>query len=455
MRYRCPRENVIYKEPVNSLSSLRYMRMSDPLSIAAGIAGLLSLGIQVCEPILKYYTAIKDQSKEIARTAEKFGCVLSILKSLENALRSRIYRSDEQYLLQTINHAVESCKEVIAELQDEWREIDIPSKRGGSGNILRTSGRRAIYPFRQSTLHKLNEDATEIIQNLSLALDVLQLNDRSIIHSDLVGVVSLLEQARNDQASLIVRDWLKAPDAATNYNLANAKRHHGTGMWFLKGNPFGKWLVNENSFLWLNGFAGCGKSVLCSTVIEHTLRQKWNDPASIGVAFFYFTFNDVSKQDASAMIRALLLQLSEQHQECRADLDRLHRSYHPWMPTKEILVDCLRCMIRRFQQVYIFLDALDESPRSDRRDNVLEAVRTMREWDINSLHLLVTGRDEPDIHRYLAPAPDEIVLLNNDGIINDIKTYVAHKLKSSPDLQRWERYHDQIQHALLDKSQGV
>jgi hypothetical protein len=429
--------------------------MGDPLSIAAGIAGLLSLGIQVCEPILKFYTAIKDQGKEIARTAEKFKSVLSILKSLENALRSRNYQSDEKHLLQTINHAIGSCKEVVAELQDEWRKIDIPSNRGSGGNAFLTSGRRAIYPFRQSTLHKLNEGASEIIQNLSLALDVLQLNDRNIMHSDLVGVVSLLEQVRNDQASLLVRDWLKAPDAAINYNLANAKRHHGTGMWFIKGNLFEKWLINENSFLWLNGFAGCGKSVLCSTAIEHTFRQKWNDPANIGVAFFFFAFNDESKQDASGMIRALLLQLSEQHRECRADLDRLHRSYHPWMPTNEILVDYLRCIIRRFQQVYIFLDALDESPRSDRRDTVLEAVRTMREWGIHSLHLLVTGRDEPDIHRCLTPAPDEIALLKNDGIINDIKTYISHKLKTSPDLQRWERYHDLIQHALLRKCQGV
>ena len=33
------------------------------------------------------------------------------------------------------------------------------------------------YPFRRSTLQKLDEDIGEIRYNLSLALDVLQLND--------------------------------------------------------------------------------------------------------------------------------------------------------------------------------------------------------------------------------------------------------------------------------------
>ncbi len=56
--------------------------------------------------------------------------------------------------------------------------------------------------------------------------------------------------------------------------------------------------------MWLNGFAGSGKSVLCSTAIQFALRHRRSDP-NVGIAFFYFTFNDESKQDVSAMLRAL------------------------------------------------------------------------------------------------------------------------------------------------------
>ena len=49
--------------------------------------------------------------------------------------------------------------------------------------------------------------------------------------------------------------------------------------------------------MWLNGFAGSGKSVLCSTAIQFALRYRKSDP-KVGIAFFYFTFNDESKQEA-------------------------------------------------------------------------------------------------------------------------------------------------------------
>ncbi|KAL4972291.1 hypothetical protein BDW66DRAFT_144548 [Aspergillus desertorum] len=47
--------------------------MADPLSFPAGIAGLLSLGIQVSEALYKFYASYKGQSTEIARTVDKLG----------------------------------------------------------------------------------------------------------------------------------------------------------------------------------------------------------------------------------------------------------------------------------------------------------------------------------------------------------------------------------------------
>ncbi|KAL3432421.1 ankyrin repeat-containing domain protein [Aspergillus tetrazonus] len=242
---------------------------------------------------------------------------------------------------------------------------------------------------------------------------------------------------------------------AINHNATIAKRHCATGMWFIKGNAFQRWLTDPNSFLWLNGFAGCGKSVLCSTAIQHTVRRRRDNPADVGIAFFFFTFDDESKRDCSAMLRALLLQLSEQHPECHASLVRLHRTYQPWVPLREVLLECLRSMAQRFGRVYIFLDALDESPRDKHRESVLDAVKTMQEWEIPGLHFLVTSRDEADIRRVLRPASDSYVSLKNDAVESDISIYICDILKSNSDLQRWERYHDQIQEALLEHAQGL
>ena len=110
---------------------------------------------------------------------------------------------------------------------------------------------------------------------------------------------------------------------------------------------------------------------------------------------------------------------------------------------------------QRFGRVYIFLDALDESPRDKHRESVLDAVKTMREWEIPGLHFLVTSRDEADLRRVLRPASDSYVSLKNDAVESDISIYICDILKSNSDLQRWERYHAQIQEALLEHAQGL
>lgn len=73
------------------------------------------------------------------------------------------------------------------------------------------------------------------------------------------------------------------------------------------------------------------------------------------------------------MLRALLLQLSNQHRDGPAHLSRLYESYKTGIPPTQVLIEHLRSLIRSFEHVYIMLDALDESPRYDARDGVLDA----------------------------------------------------------------------------------
>jgi ankyrin repeat domain-containing protein 50 len=283
---------------------------------------------------------------------------------------------------------------------------------------------------------------------------VLQLRDHKNTQDDITELKSLLEVVRATQISASIRDWLKAPDATINHNAACAKRHPGTGMWFVKGPIFALWLIQDNSFLWLNGFAGCGKSVLCSTVIQHIFRHKRSDP-DVGIAFFYFTFNDEIKQDESAMLRALLLQLSGQLSDSQTYLARLRDSYHTGIPPAVVLIAHLQRLILKFKQVYILLDALDESPQYGQRDQVLNAIQTMRKWLLPGLHLLVTSRDELDIHKYLSASGDEKVIMKNAEINRDIGDFISGQLNTDSTLQKWRTHHSRIQQVLAERAQGV
>jgi hypothetical protein len=221
----------------------------------------------------------------------------------------------------------------------------------------------------------------------------------------------------------------------------------------VKGSIFITWLTQDNSFLWLNGFAGCGKSVLFSTVIQYIFRYKRDQ--GVGIAFFYFTFNDESKRDEAAMLRALLLQLSGQLSDTNADLDRLHDSYRIGIPPAAVLITHLRHLIQKFNQVYILLDALDESPRYSQRDHVLNATETVRKWLLPGLHLLVTSRDEPDIRESLRPTGDQEVVMKNIEIDQDISDFISGQLTMDPKLRKWQAYDDRIQKVLANRAQGV
>jgi hypothetical protein len=70
-------------------------------------------------------------------------------------------------------------------------------------------------------------------------------------------------QYRND----VIR-WLAPFNVSFNLNKAIKARHPGSGRRLLESKAYTTWKKSDNSFLWLHGIPGCGKTILASTVIE-------------------------------------------------------------------------------------------------------------------------------------------------------------------------------------------
>ncbi|KAJ5620333.1 hypothetical protein N7510_004317 [Penicillium lagena] len=404
--------------------------MADPLSIASGV----------------------DQDAELFKITQNFEDLQAIFRSLQTAVHDRRSRADAQELFQ-VDKATRRCEEVIEELKLECQKFRTVSVTSFKGRIT-VAGRRAAYPFRKSTLQKLEEDISEIRKNLSLALGVLQIKVHHKVHHDIVELKSLLERINMSHISSTTRAWLAAPDASIDHNATCAKRHTNTGLWLVNGHHFANWLTERNSFLWINGFAGSGKSVLCSTAIQYTF-YKMKHTQGLGIAFFYFAFNDDSKQSDHGMLRALLLQLSTQLREGEKDLEQLQRIYKSGTPPVGVLLDTLRSILSRFHETFILLDGLDECPRDRGREDVLRGIETIRKWSLPGLHILVTSRNDLDIYESLNPAYDQTISMRNTEIDNDITNFVSAQLKHDPKLQRWKSLHTEIQKKLTQRPQGV
>ncbi|KAK1506286.1 vegetative incompatibility protein HET-E-1 [Colletotrichum tamarilloi] len=427
--------------------------MADPLSTAGSVVGIISLGIQVVQSIYQYYSAAKDQHSDIARTLRKLEDLQSLLERLNTHLSDRKFRSSEAALLQNIESTIQHCEESIDELEQEARKFE-KKPTDGARAAIKGVVRRLAYPFRESTLLKLHEDIDYLISQLSLALSLLQQQTIDLVQDEIENTNAILNLIRTSQVSSEIRTWLNAPDATFNFTEACSKKHPGTGAWFVNGPEFTRWLEGSNSFLWLKGFAGCGKTVLSSTVIQHTLRHRRSNP-SIGLCFFFFSFNDESKQDASAMLRALILQLSDQLDYVPCALQRIHdlRKKHNIPPSTADLLQCFRQVLRLFQNVYVVLDALDESPRETSRFGLLETLKEIRDWSELGVHLLVTSRDEVDIREGIDIEDQATILMKHQGIDDDIASYVSQFLRQR--LKRLNEHHSLIEKVLTEKAHGV
>jgi Cdc6-like AAA superfamily ATPase len=253
-----------------------------------------------------------------------------------------------------------------------------------------------------------------------------------------------------------IRDWLSAADPSVNYANALEKRHTGTGLWFTQGQAFADWQKQSNSFLWLHGIPGCGKTVLSSTIIEHL--ESVTTPDQI-LLYFYFTFNDTNKQTLENMLRSLVNQLYQRLPGTREPLEQLWESNreNKQQLSKTSLRDVLLAMLNKANDVSIALDALDESTT---RGDVLSWLLSILEAEFRACRILVTSRREQDIESALQRwmRPEDTISIQQADVKEDIRVYVGHSVRNSEELARWHtrpEVQDEIETELVEKADGM
>jgi hypothetical protein len=253
-----------------------------------------------------------------------------------------------------------------------------------------------------------------------------------------------------------IRDWLSAANPSINYINALEKRHQGTGAWFVDGQAFADWNERSNSFLWLHGIPGCGKTILSSTIIEHLKSVTASDQVLL---YFYFDFNDSNKQTLENMLRSLVDQLYKRHVDSREPLDQLWYSHREsdHLFSKKSLGDVLLAMLSKFNNVSIVLDALDESTT---RSDLLAWMRDVTEDECFAGRILVTARREEDIESAIQrwTLPGERMSIQQDDVNDDITAYVTHTVRNSKKLERWHRNSEvqyEIETELVKKADGM
>ena len=164
------------------------------------------------------------------------------------------------------------------------------------------------------------------------------------------------------------------------------------------------------------------------------------------MAYFYFDFRDINKQNRRDLLPSLITQLSDQsHRHCDilSSLYLKHKSGSQ-KPSEDELMQCLKDMLTlpNQQPVYLIIDALDECPDTSGmpspREQALDLMKVLVELSSPNLRLCVTSRPEIDIRRALEPLTSlRVSLHEQSGQRQDIVDYVTSVVQSDAKMCRW------------------
>lgn len=220
---------------------------------------------------------------------------------------------------------------------------------------------------------------------------------------------------------------------------------------------YSDWKSQPNSFTWLAGIPGCGKTVLSSAIIEDLALT--SDQILL---YFFFDSNDVKKQSLDKMLRSLLYQFYYAPHAAQEPLNSLYDSCGGG--TKQPSIDSLQAtffeMLQKTNEVWIILDALDEcKTRLDSRQTcgILPWIRQLSTLELQGSHMLITSREEEDIKSSLLQwmPRQSITIIEGQAVMDDIRAYVQHKIREDANLSRWQSRKDiqkEIEEKIVKKS---
>lgn len=238
---------------------------------------------------------------------------------------------------------------------------------------------------------------------------------------------------------------LAASDPYNDHESARQKFEPGTNTWLLESTVYAEWRTGALKHLWLFGQAGCGKTILCSSVIED-IKTRYGSDEDIACVFFYFSFSDAKKQTYRDLLRAMIVQLAQGktgnqiYQRFCNDLDQ-GKVEDTGLETLASL------LIESYRTVILIVDALDEGQWDAARPvDTLGNLGSLAQSHPN-LQMFSTSRDTMGVRVAMEAIRAQAVAVSPSLVTRDIERYVSSQLTRNARLSRF----DSALKALIEK----
>ncbi|KAL4781649.1 hypothetical protein BJX76DRAFT_359684 [Aspergillus varians] len=177
--------------------------MADPFSVITGGAGLVSLGLTLCQGLIAYYgpfTACNSETEAFVTRVKGLSATLELLQSRLNSLQNppnpHIIRE-----LELVADRIDDCDAALKNLSqalDKCRGYDATGTVTKRGKALA----KPLYPFRRDTVLALTNMVQGLQSNLEVAVQVLGLAMTSQIQSETALSLTFSQSIASDVAAV-------------------------------------------------------------------------------------------------------------------------------------------------------------------------------------------------------------------------------------------------------------
>ncbi|KAF4432131.1 hypothetical protein F53441_13850 [Fusarium austroafricanum] len=387
--------------------------MADPFSIAASIAGIISLTDTVFGYVFRYGRAATGAKEDVRRLGDEINSFSGVLRSL-HALACDFETQGQEFESTLRVEHLSQCErtfEMIGKrVKKALDDFNKPSK-------LHTLSRQLKWPYSTSETKELLADVEH--------------QDKS--NHDLektFAQAKISAQILLDNQKKRILDFFMTPDGNPQRNLDQSIkwRQPTTGTWLLESKELKDWLATSGSRLWLKGIPGGGKTILAGAVIQEILAKSVAGTNSTGVAFYFCDYKDSKTHCPIKILGAVAHQLALQKDDAFAYLENYYHDLHPERAlNKTPDVDELRATITRmsktFDQVFIIIDGIDEC--GGEVQNVARALAELAD-STDTASIAIFSRDEEEIRTALN---DDFKQVKISARREDVATYIKAEME--------------------------
>lgn len=439
--------------------------MSDPLSVSASIAGLISIAEPVFRAVFRYARAAKNAKGDIQALADEINALTTILRSLQ-ALALELEAEGDAFDPVLRIHYLNHYKKTLDKIKQRVEKATDSFNR----SRLESIGRQLKWPFSASETEELLSELSRHKETITVALsaDSMHKLQLSLSKVDELGkqASSIIEAAKKiqintqidiDDRKQRVLDYFMKVNPQPNLEMSIKLRHAMTGLWLTESPPFSQWLETPGSKLWLSGIPGAGKTVLAGSVIQEAFAHSYTvDEVSVG--FFFCDYKNAATWDAANILGAVASQLARQKNEAFDILQGYYDELHPprglsKTPGPEELRARIGKMSELFGQTIIIIDGLDEC--GDSTDVVVEILTELAAYAAK-VSMALFSRDHYNIRFRLESNFEHIPIAAHT---EDIKLYVGAELEKrirtrQPQPTNME-IKDEIFETLVNRAEGM